>query len=190
MWGGRSFLNKSSSYTTFFIYSSWISRYTAADAWAAATSKPPSQLWRWSQTFMWGVEGSASQLQLNKTENPIKCWRGREGREQSFKRSQLMIISFCESGWTLLRGDGRLFKSQGVVCLRVRARGSVTQKSAALHEKEVKWQEFPFREESVLRPSLSQHTVLPFFPRFTSASLETLLYGQLCPTMTLHILSY
>ena len=55
-----------------------ISRYTAADAGATATSKQPSQLWRWSPTFMW----SASRVRFKKKkkndrekekENPILC---------------------------------------------------------------------------------------------------------------------
>lgn len=117
------FWNKSSSYITLFIHC-WgrrggISRCSAADARATTTSKQPSQLWRWSSTFMWRPMQVDSNLKKKaRTENPILCGIGgkkewEKGKFGSFFMNQFELI---------LSGDGSLLTSGcGVLAWRIKA---------------------------------------------------------------------
>lgn len=76
-----------------------ISRYTAADARDATTSKQPSQLWRWSQTFIWRATQVNSDFKKyikrgeKIKENPFLC---KMWKEQYFEDALLNV--WIESG--------------------------------------------------------------------------------------------
>ena len=112
-----------------------ISRYTAADAGATVTSKQPSQLWRWSSTFMW----SASRvrfLKKRKKEKERKERRKRTGESYfMWERDGMdgffwwikLTHSFWEGELLLITGCDVWMCECVCACACVRAKGSATQ---------------------------------------------------------------
>lgn len=126
-----------------------ISRYTAADAGDATTSKQPSQLWRWSQTFMWRARKSTPILEnkkKRKTERRIPFYVRWREKEWYFEDAFFFLI--WESSWTnCFLGCVAILMSGCGVFVCVRARGSVTQNewSTVRERGEIKGVSFPKR---------------------------------------------